>query len=112
MNLLCLVLIIKYINSFIRIGYLQSNIVSPFSMHQQQLAMLAQQQSVLMAAAAKSTGVDLKYPTGMQQPSPNVSVQNWPSTGFPISGVAPIGVQGELQNHMQVNDSSKRNLYC
>lgn len=82
----------------------KSNIVSPFSMHQQHLAMLAQQQSLLMAAAAKSTGVDLKYPTGMQQPSPNVSVQNWPSTGFPTSGVVPIGVQGELQNHMQTRN--------
>ncbi|GMI63684.1 NEVERSHED, ARF-GAP domain 5 [Hibiscus trionum] len=32
----------------------KSNTVSPFAMHQQQLAMLAQQQSLLMAAAAKS----------------------------------------------------------
>lgn len=34
--------------------------VSPFALHQQQLAMLAQQQSLLMAAAAKSAGGDLK----------------------------------------------------
>lgn len=72
--------------------------------------MLAQQQSLLMAAAAKSTGVDLKYPTGMQQPSPNVSVQNWPATGFPTSGVVPIGVQGELQNHMQVKMTQAREI--
>lgn len=81
--------------------------VSPFAMHQQQLAMLAQQQSLLMAAAAKSTGVDLKYPVGIQQPSPNVSVQNWPATGFPTSGVMPMGTQVELQKLMQVNDLSK-----
>jgi stromal membrane-associated protein len=34
--------------------------VSPFAMHQQQLAMLAQQQQLLMAAAAKSAGGDPK----------------------------------------------------
>ncbi|XP_027187795.1 ADP-ribosylation factor GTPase-activating protein AGD5 isoform X2 [Cicer arietinum] len=79
----------------------KSNMVSPFAMHQQQLAMLAQQQSLLMAAAAKSTGVDLKYPVGIQQPSPNVSVQNWPATGFPTSGVMPMGTQVELQKLMQ-----------
>ncbi|CAJ2659905.1 unnamed protein product [Trifolium pratense] len=82
----------------------KSNIVSPFSMHQQQLAMLAQQQSLLMAAAAKSTGVDLKYPTGIQQPSPNVSVQNWPATGLPISGVMPMGAQGDMQKLMQTRN--------
>uniref|UniRef100_A0A6M2FB29 Arf-GAP domain-containing protein n=1 Tax=Populus davidiana TaxID=266767 RepID=A0A6M2FB29_9ROSI len=37
----------------------KSNMVSPFAMHQQQLAMLAQQQ-LLMAAAAKSAGGDPK----------------------------------------------------
>ncbi|CAI0376104.1 unnamed protein product [Linum tenue] len=34
----------------------KSNMVSPYAMHQQQIAMLAQQQSLLMAAAAKSAG--------------------------------------------------------
>ncbi|CAL5200819.1 unnamed protein product [Lathyrus oleraceus] len=82
----------------------KSNIVSPFAMHQQQLAMLAHQQSLLMAAASKSTGVDLKYPTGIQQPSSNVSVQNWPPTGFPISGVMPMDAQGELQKLMQTRN--------
>ncbi|KAF9672870.1 hypothetical protein SADUNF_Sadunf11G0089200 [Salix dunnii] len=38
----------------------KSNMVSPFAMHQQQLAMLAQQQQLLMAAAAKSAGGDPK----------------------------------------------------
>lgn len=71
-------------------------------MHQQQLAMLAQQQSILMAAAAKSTGVDLKYPAGIQQPRPNVPVQNWPATGFLNSGVMPMGSPGELEKLMQV----------
>ncbi|KAL3821524.1 hypothetical protein ACJIZ3_007429 [Penstemon smallii] len=34
----------------------KSNTVSPFAQHQQQLAMLAQQQSILMAAAANASG--------------------------------------------------------
>ncbi|XVF70398.1 hypothetical protein PTKIN_Ptkin11bG0158300 [Pterospermum kingtungense] len=43
----------------------KSNMVSPFAMHQQQLAMLAHQRSLLMAAAAKSA------PGNSQQPSSN-----------------------------------------
>ncbi|KAK7244383.1 hypothetical protein RIF29_39204 [Crotalaria pallida] len=45
----------------------KSNMVSPFSLHQQQLAMLAQQQSLLMAAAAKSNVGDPKYTASTQQ---------------------------------------------
>ncbi|XP_019453611.1 PREDICTED: probable ADP-ribosylation factor GTPase-activating protein AGD5 isoform X2 [Lupinus angustifolius] len=45
----------------------KTNVVSPFAMHQQQLAMLAQQQSLLMAAAAKSAGGDPKHPSSVQQ---------------------------------------------
>ncbi|KAJ1381658.1 ARFGAP/RecO-like zinc finger [Sesbania bispinosa] len=83
----------------------KSNMVSPFSMHQQQLAMLAQQQSLLMAAAAaNSTGGDPKYPASMLQPRPNVPVQNWPATGYPISGVMPMGGQGDLQKLMQTRN--------
>lgn len=61
----------------------KSNIVSPFAMHQQQLVMLTHQHSLLMAVASKSTGIDLKYPIGIQQPSSNVFVQNRPPPGFP-----------------------------
>ncbi|CAK9325152.1 unnamed protein product [Citrullus colocynthis] len=39
----------------------KSSMVSPFAMHQQQLAMLAQQQSLIMAAAAKSAAGDAKF---------------------------------------------------
>ncbi|RDX62124.1 putative ADP-ribosylation factor GTPase-activating protein AGD5 [Mucuna pruriens] len=79
----------------------KGNMVSPFSMHQQQLAMLAQQQSLLMAAAAKSTGGDPRYPASIQQPRPVVPIQSWPATGYPISGVMHMGGQGELQKLMQ-----------
>ncbi|XP_057460837.1 ADP-ribosylation factor GTPase-activating protein AGD5-like isoform X2 [Actinidia eriantha] len=51
----------------------RSNMVSPFSIHQQQLAMLAWQQSLLVAAAAKSGGVAPKFAGNAQQPGPNVS---------------------------------------
>lgn len=54
----------------------KSNMVSPFAMHQQQLTMLAQQQSLLMAAA-KSAGGDQKFPGITQQPFLNGS--NLPS---------------------------------
>lgn len=77
--------------------------VSPFSMHQQQLGMLAHQQSLLMAAAAKSTGGDPRYPASIQQPRPpNVPIQSWPATGYSIPGVMPMGGQGDLQKLMQV----------
>lgn len=76
--------------------------VSPFAMHQQQLAMLAQQQSLLMAAAAKSAGGDSKYSSSVQQPGSNIPIQSWPTAGYPIPGVMPIAGQGELQKLMQV----------
>ncbi|KAL2331482.1 hypothetical protein Fmac_019063 [Flemingia macrophylla] len=79
----------------------KGNMVSPFSMHQQQLAMLAQQQSLLMAAAATSTGADPRYPTSIQQPRPNVPIQSWPGNGYSIPGVMAMGSQGELQKLMQ-----------
>ncbi|KAH1144371.1 hypothetical protein AAZX31_12G208200 [Glycine max] len=80
----------------------KGNIVSPFSMHQQQLGMLAHQQSLLMAAAAKSTGGDPRYPASIQQPRPpNVPIQSWPATGYSIPGVMPMGGQGDLQKLMQ-----------
>uniref|UniRef100_A0A6N2MHE0 Arf-GAP domain-containing protein n=1 Tax=Salix viminalis TaxID=40686 RepID=A0A6N2MHE0_SALVM len=51
----------------------KSNMVSPFAMHQQQLAMLAQQQ-LLMAAAANSAG--LTHPGGSSAPNPTSSLYN------------------------------------
>ncbi|KAH1143231.1 hypothetical protein GLYMA_12G147400v4 [Glycine max] len=104
----------------------KSNVVSPFAMHQQQLAMLAQQQSLLMAAAksaggdpkylaslqqqqsllmaaaaAKSDGGDSKYPTAIQQPGSNIPVQSWPAASFPMPGAMPMGGLEELQKLMQ-----------
>lgn len=84
-------------------GYMQNNIVSPFAMHQQQLAMLAQQQSLLMAAAAAAAASgDVKYPANVQQPGPSIPFQSWPAASYPIPGVMPVGGQAELQKLMQV----------
>ncbi|KAK7405184.1 hypothetical protein VNO78_06383 [Psophocarpus tetragonolobus] len=105
----------------------KTNMVSPFAMHQQQLAMLAQQQSLLMAAAtksaagdakylaslqqqqsllmaaaaAKSAGGDSKYPASIQQPGSNIPAQSWPAAGYLIPGAMPMGSQEELQKLMQ-----------
>ncbi|KAM1041538.1 hypothetical protein ACFX2I_030681 [Malus domestica] len=82
----------------------KSNMVSPFSMHQQQLAMLAQQQSLLMAAAAKS-GADQKFPGIIQQPvssGSNLPSQSWPNVGYQFPGlVMPVDGQADLQNVSQ-----------
>ncbi|KAK8643875.1 hypothetical protein V6N13_013152 [Hibiscus sabdariffa] len=77
----------------------KSNMVSPFAMHQQQLAMLAQQQSLLMAAAAKSA------PGNTQQPPSNgssIPTQTWPTMGYQIPGMMmPVAGQADLQKLMQ-----------
>ncbi|XP_054816582.1 ADP-ribosylation factor GTPase-activating protein AGD5 [Prosopis cineraria] len=82
----------------------KSSMVSPFAMHQQQLAMLAQQQSLLMAAAAKSAGGDPKNLGSLQQSGvngSNVAVQSWPGVGYSIPGVVPMPDQAELLKLMQ-----------
>lgn len=81
--------------------------VSPFSLHQQQLAMLAQQQSLLMAAAAKSTGVAPKFPINAQQHSSNgtnLPTQNWPNMGYQIPGMMMQAAgNNDMQKFMQVD---------
>ncbi|KAG6607848.1 putative ADP-ribosylation factor GTPase-activating protein AGD5, partial [Cucurbita argyrosperma subsp. argyrosperma] len=82
----------------------KSNMVSPFAMHQQQLAMLAQQQSLLMAAAAKSAAGDAKF-SNAQPAVPNgtnVPPQSWPNVTYPIPGLMmQMGPQGGLQTTVQ-----------
>ncbi|KAB5534684.1 hypothetical protein DKX38_017770 [Salix brachista] len=111
----------------------KSNMVSPFAMHQQQLAMLAQQQQLLMAAAAKSAGGNPKVmnqqqlamliqqqqllaaaakPVGgdgsIQHQGPNginIPAQNWPNMGYQIPGLMmPVAGQGDLQKLMQTGN--------
>lgn len=71
-------------------------------MHQQQLAMLAQQQSLLMAAAAKSTSGDLELAKILQQNgSKSMPAMNW-SNSYQMPGLTQLGAQQILQNHLQV----------
>lgn len=91
----------------------KSNMVSPFAMHQQQLAMLAQQQTLLMAAAAKSGGVDPKVPGSIQQPGSNgvkLPTQNWPNMGFQIPGfMMPVAGQSDPRKLMQTGNTGLTN---
>ncbi|KAK4782318.1 hypothetical protein SAY86_016420 [Trapa natans] len=84
----------------------KSNMVSPFSMHQHQLAMLAQQQSLLMAAAAKSASGDLDFAKALQQNgSKSMPATNW-SNGYQMPGLTQAGAQQMLQNHLQAMNIS------
>ncbi|XP_048130492.1 ADP-ribosylation factor GTPase-activating protein AGD5-like isoform X2 [Rhodamnia argentea] len=86
----------------------KSNMVSPFVMHQQQLALLAQQQSFLMAAAAKSGYVDPKVLGATQQPGSNGTnyhMMNWPNMGQQVPGnTYPVAGQADLQALMRTSN--------
>ncbi|KAK9268206.1 hypothetical protein L1049_010649 [Liquidambar formosana] len=81
----------------------KSSMVSPFSVHQQQLTTLAQQQSVLMAAAAKSSEGSKTFSSNIHQPVSNgihLPTQNWGSIGNQVPGMMmPVA---ELQKYMQM----------
>ncbi|WMV48863.1 hypothetical protein MTR67_042248 [Solanum verrucosum] len=81
----------------------KSNMVSPFAMHQQQLAQLAQQQSLHMAAAAASG--NLKIPGHVQQGpnGSNIVNQSWPHVGYQFPGMMmPASGKTELEKYLQV----------
>ncbi|RID74284.1 hypothetical protein BRARA_B01390 [Brassica rapa] len=76
----------------------KTNIVSPFAMHQQQVAMLAQQQALYMAAAKAAGGT----PNGAnQQAVANalLASANWSNTGYQIPGMTNPG--GGQADHLQ-----------
>ncbi|PIA25907.1 hypothetical protein AQUCO_10300001v1 [Aquilegia coerulea] len=85
----------------------KSKMVSPYSLHQQQMAMLVQQQSLLMAAATKSGGAPT-VPVSAQQSGSNggyalggsLPNQNWPNFGYQVSGVR-MAVPGQNEIHIQ-----------
>ncbi|KAK6134516.1 hypothetical protein DH2020_031750 [Rehmannia glutinosa] len=82
-----------------------SNMVSPFSLHQQQIAMLAQQQSILMAAAANASGGAPKAPANTQQGlnGTNFPNQSWPNVGYQFPGMTiPAAGKNELEKYMQM----------
>ncbi|KAL9679411.1 hypothetical protein QQ045_017271 [Rhodiola kirilowii] len=87
------------------------SMVSPFALHQQQLAMLAQQQSLLMAAAAKSNAGASYVPGSIQQSNSNGShlpKQNWPQGGIPTPGMMPEGSQNELLKLLQIGNMGQQ----
>ncbi|KAJ8425321.1 hypothetical protein Cgig2_018938 [Carnegiea gigantea] len=98
----------KDVKSDIMSLFEKSNMVSPFAVHQQQLAMLAQQQTLLMAAAAQSANGTSKSPVNMQQPGLNginMPIQNWPNLGYQIPGLTmPFAGQNELQKLVQMGN--------
>ncbi|KAG5546321.1 hypothetical protein RHGRI_018483 [Rhododendron griersonianum] len=83
----------------------KSNMVSPFAIHQQQIAMLQQQQSLLMAAAAKSGGVLPNFAGNARPPGANgttLPTPNWPNVGFQFPGMmTPAAGNNELLKYMQ-----------
>lgn len=86
---------------------MQSNMVSPFSLHQQQIAMLAQQQSLLMAAAANASAVTSKAPgnTQLGLNGTNLPTQSWPNAGYQFPGMMTPGAgKIELENYTQVRE--------
>lgn len=119
----------KDLNNDIMSLFEKSNMVSPFGLHQQQLAMLAQQQSLLMATAAgaggqKGTNSSQKGPNGallaQQQAllmaqaatantngamsnAPGTSTpQTWANVGYQFPGMVMPSPGNDFQNYMQM----------
>lgn len=70
--------------TFSDLDFMQSTMASPFSIHQQQLTMLGQQQSFLMAASANGSQT---LPAIVPQPHSNAVLipnQNWGSMGHQV----------------------------
>ncbi|XP_043689788.1 ADP-ribosylation factor GTPase-activating protein AGD5-like isoform X2 [Telopea speciosissima] len=96
----------------------KSKMVSPFSTHQQQLAMLAQHQSLLMAATAKSNVGAPTFPGNNQQSGSNgthtlggsLPTQNWSNVVYQVPGMTLPGVgHNEFQNYMRVGNMRPTN---
>ncbi|XWS19535.1 hypothetical protein CRYUN_Cryun31cG0024200 [Craigia yunnanensis] len=85
----------------------KSSMASPFSIHQQQLAILSQQQSI-MGTAAKPNGGSQAFPVNAHQFSSNglhFPAPNFGSIGHQIPGMV-MPVAG-LQNHMQMGSNQQ-----
>lgn len=86
---------------------LQSSMVSPFALHQQQLALLSQQQA-LLAAAAKSGGVPQAFSMhangigGNHVPNGSMPIQSWPNLSYQMSGMQSVPGQNGANNFNQV----------
>ncbi|XP_039130446.1 ADP-ribosylation factor GTPase-activating protein AGD5 isoform X2 [Dioscorea cayenensis subsp. rotundata] len=76
----------------------KSNMVSPYSLHQQQLALLSQQQAFLMAAT-KSASTPLT--TVLRAPNSDLSAQRWGNIGYQIPTLTSIVGQTAINNANQ-----------
>ncbi|KAK9152261.1 hypothetical protein Syun_010570 [Stephania yunnanensis] len=103
----------KDVKSDIMSLFEKANMVSPFAMHQQQLAALAQQQSILMAAATIASGGtkttatnnQLPYFNGVQAIYGNLLSQNWPNLSNQVSGLkTPVNGNDQQQNFSQIGN--------
>ncbi|PIM98176.1 putative GTPase-activating protein [Handroanthus impetiginosus] len=86
----------------------KSNMVSPFSLHQQQLAMLAQQQSILMAAAANASGGAPKAAGNLQLGlnGTHLPNQSWQHVGYQFPGMMlPPAGKVESEDYMQMGNT-------
>ncbi|KAI4388315.1 hypothetical protein MLD38_000655 [Melastoma candidum] len=78
----------------------KSNAVSPYAIHQRQLALLAQQQSLLMAAAAKTSGQPASSAANLQQQQLAILAQQQSllmAVGAKASGQPPASSAAQLQ---------------
>ncbi|KAL6538365.1 hypothetical protein OROGR_012353 [Orobanche gracilis] len=86
----------------------KSNTLSPFSVHQQQLAMLAQQQSLLMAAAASASGGISKIPGNTQQLGINsigLPNQSLPNVAYQFPAMMmPAAGKNKLEKYTQMGN--------
>lgn len=81
----------------------KSSMVSPFSVHQQQIAMLSQQQSFLISAAKQPSPGFQTSPVNLNQLGPNgifIPTQSWGSTGYQVPGAAMS--MADIQKHKQM----------
>jgi hypothetical protein len=86
--------------SFKRYLVLQSNMVSPFAAHQQQLAFMSQQQALLMAALKAGNAPQITQgnssllnANSSNAPQGSLPFQNWPNLGYQNPGSIPTVAQ-------------------
>ncbi|GMY37241.1 ADP-ribosylation factor GTPase-activating protein AGD5-like [Fagus crenata] len=93
----------------------KSTMALPFSIHQQQMTMLGQQQSLLMAASAKSIYGSQTFSATVHQPGSNavhIPNQNWGSIGhqvprmmMPVADPQKYMQMGNIQHIYQTGNS-------
>ncbi|KAL6856066.1 hypothetical protein ACP4OV_018868 [Aristida adscensionis] len=83
----------------------KSNMVSPFAVHQQQLAFMSQQQALLMAALKAGNApqmtpgnANVLNANGSSAPHGSLPFQNWANLGYQNPGSAPAAAAAAAQN--------------